>query len=76
MVTGINGFGLTKRDIRLDAFDRPKCRQRNIIERMFGWLKENRRIVIRFDKFAKSYVAMVSLDCSMRCMRHHISYRT
>lgn len=26
-------------------FDRPKYRQRNIIERMFGWLKENRRIV-------------------------------
>jgi len=24
-------------------FDRPKYRQRNIIERMFGWLKENRR---------------------------------
>jgi transposase len=23
-------------------FDRPKYRQRNIIERMFGWLKENR----------------------------------
>jgi transposase len=34
-------------------FDRPKYRQRNIIERMFGWLKENRRIVTRFDKLAK-----------------------
>ena len=39
-------------------FDRPKYRQRNIIERMFGWLKENRRIVTRFDKLAKSYAAM------------------
>ena len=38
-------------------FDRPKYRQRNIIERMFGWLKENRRIVSRFDKLAKSYAA-------------------
>ena len=36
-------------------FDRPKYQQRNIIERMFGWLKENRRIVTRFDKLAKSY---------------------
>lgn len=35
-------------------FDRPKYRQRNIIERMFGWLKENRRIVTRFDKLATS----------------------
>ena len=35
-------------------FDRPKYRQRNIIERMFGWLKKNRRIVTRLDKLAKS----------------------
>ncbi|RFQ01326.1 IS5 family transposase [Pseudomonas putida] len=56
-------------------FDRPKYRQRNIIERMFGWLKENRRIVTRFDKLAKSYAAMVSLACSMRCLRHLFLYR-
>jgi len=35
-----------------EKLDRPKYRQRNIIERMFGWLKENRRIVTRFDKLA------------------------
>ena len=35
-------------------FDRPKYRQRNIIERMFGRLKENRRIVTPFNKLAKS----------------------
>jgi len=51
-------------------FDRPKCRQRNIIEHLFGWLKENRRIVTRFDKLAKSYTAMVSLACSLWCLRH------
>ncbi|MQU04023.1 IS5 family transposase, partial [Pseudomonas sp. FSL R10-2245] len=45
-------------------FDRPKYRQRNIIERMFGWLKENRRIVTRFDKLATSFAAMVSLACA------------
>lgn len=28
-------------------FNRPKYRQRSIIERMFGWQKENRRIVTR-----------------------------
>ncbi|WP_122259119.1 IS5 family transposase [Pseudomonas syringae] len=56
-------------------FDRPKYRQRNIIERMFGWLKENRRIVTRFDKLAKSYAAMVSLACSLRRLRHLFSYR-
>ncbi|EKT4524906.1 transposase, partial [Pseudomonas putida] len=46
-----------------------------IIERMFGWLKENRRIVTRFDKLAKSYAAMVSLACVMRCMRRYFSDR-
>ncbi|WNN41314.1 IS5 family transposase [Pseudomonas alloputida] len=56
-------------------FDRPKYRQRNIIERMFGWLKENRRIVTRFDKLAKSYAAMVSMAYSTRCLRHLFSYR-
>lgn len=56
-------------------FDRPKYRQRNILERMFGWLKENRRIVTRFDKLAKSYAAMVSLAFVMRCMRRLFSDR-
>lgn len=30
-------------------FARPKHRQCNMIERMLGWLKENRRIVTRLD---------------------------
>jgi transposase len=51
-------------------FDHPKYRQRNIIEHMFGRLKENRRIVTRFDKLAKSHMAMISLACAMRCLRH------
>lgn len=34
-------------------FDRPKYRQCNVIERMFGWLKENPRIVTRFDELEK-----------------------
>ncbi len=55
-------------------FDQPKYRQRNVIERMFGWLKENRQLLTRFDKLAKSYAAMVSLACSMRCLRSLISY--
>jgi transposase len=54
-------------------FDRPKYRQRNIIERMFGWLKENRRIITRFDKLAKNFGAMVSLACAMRNSRQYFS---
>lgn len=40
-----------KRKSRL--FDRPKYRQRNVIEHMFGWLKENPRIVTRFYELEK-----------------------
>ncbi len=56
-------------------FYRPKYRQRNIIERMFGWLKENRRIGTRYDKLTKSYAGTVTLACSLRCMRQYFSYK-
>ena len=57
-------------------FDRPKYRQRNIIKRMFGWLKENRRIGTRYDKLAKSFSAVVALACVHRCLRQYFSYKT
>lgn len=57
-------------------FDRPKYRLRNIIKRMFGWLKKNRRIGTRYDKLAKSYAAMVTLACSLRCIRQYFSQKT
>ena len=37
------------------VFDKPKCRERNVIERGFGWLKELRRIATRYDKLARSF---------------------
>lgn len=55
-------------------FDHPKYRQWNIIEPMCGWLKEICRIVTRFDKFAKSCEAMLSLACAVRCLRQYYSY--
>jgi transposase len=36
-------------------FDREAYRDRNIIERLIGWLKENRRIFSRFEKTAKNF---------------------
>lgn len=49
-------------------FDQPNYRQCDLIERVFGWLKENRLILTRFDKLAKNYAVMVSLAYSMRCL--------
>lgn len=42
-------------------FDRPKYQQRNIIEQMFGWLDESRRIGTRYDKLARGFGAMAML---------------
>ncbi|MDH4606889.1 IS5/IS1182 family transposase, partial [Pseudomonas syringae pv. papulans] len=30
----------------------------------------------RFDKLARSFAAMVTLACSLRCMRQYFSYKT
>lgn len=50
-------------------FDQPTYRQRNVIERLFSWLKEKRRLCTRFDKLASSFKAMVTLACIDRCWR-------
>lgn len=57
------------------GFDKPKYRQRNIIERHFGWVKELRRICTRFDKLASSFRAMVCLACiDLATFRHTRQY--
>ncbi|WP_158896629.1 transposase, partial [Pseudomonas sp. BAV 2493] len=50
-------------------FDQPTYRQRNAIERLFSWLKEERRLCTRFDKLTSSFKAMVTLACIDRCSR-------
>lgn len=43
------------RDARPVEFDRDAYKARNIVERLIGWLKENRRIFSRFEKTAKNF---------------------
>jgi transposase len=50
-------------------FDRKAYRQRNIIERLIGWLKESRRIFSRFEKTAINYLAMLKIACIHRYLR-------
>ena len=42
-------------------FDKTKYRKRNIIERVIGWLKENRRVATRYDKNVDHYLAMIHI---------------
>lgn len=47
------------REARSVSFDREQYRQRNIVERLIGWLKECRRILTRFEKRAKNFLGMI-----------------
>jgi transposase len=57
------------RDARLVEFDREAYRQRNIIERLIGWLKESRRILTRFEKTAKNFAGMIKMAFIHRYLR-------
>ena len=49
------------RDARPVEFDRERYRQRNIIERLIGWLKESRRFFSRFEKTAKNFGGFIKI---------------
>ena len=57
------------RDARQVAFDRQGYRNRNIVERLIGWLKESRRIFSRFEKTAKNYAGMLKMAFIRRYLR-------
>lgn len=51
------------------TFDEAAYRQRNIVERLIGWLKESRRIATRFEKTALNYAGMIKLAFIHRYLR-------
>ncbi len=51
------------------SFDRQRYKQRNVVERCIGWLKENRRVCTRFEKLASSFLVMVKLAMVVRYLR-------
>lgn len=50
--------------------DKDAYRQRNVVERLIGWLKESRRIFSRFEKTAKNFGGMLKLAF----IRQYLSY--
>ncbi len=57
------------RDARPVDFDRDQYQQRNIIERLIGWLKESRRIFTRFEKTARNFIGMIKVAFIHRYLR-------
>jgi len=49
------------RGARPVVFDKDQYRDRNIVERLIGWLKECRRIFSRFEKTAKNFAGMIRM---------------
>ena len=57
------------RGARPVEFDREAYRDRNIVERLIGWLKESRRIFSRFEKTAKNFAGMIRMAFIHRYLR-------
>lgn len=57
------------RDNRLVEFDKKKYRQRNIVERLIGWLKECRRVFSRYEKTAINYCGIIKMAIVQRYLR-------
>jgi transposase len=51
-----------------EDFDKDLYRERNIIERTIGWLKECRRVLTRFEKYAVHYAGMITLAIIQRLL--------
>jgi transposase len=56
------------------GFDKPGYRQRNVVERLIGRLKEYRRIATRYEKLAESFVAMILLGFIRIWLHDLLSY--
>lgn len=57
------------RTARPITFDRKLYRDRNIVERLIGWIKECRRIFSRFEKTARSFAGMIRMAFIQRYLR-------
>lgn len=51
------------------AFSKKVYRDRNVVERCVGWLKENRRVGTRYDKHAANFLGFVTLAFIRRYLR-------
>lgn len=57
------------RDTRPVDFDQARYRQRNIVERLIGWLKECRCVFARFEKTALNFAGMINMAFIQRYLK-------
>jgi len=51
------------------SYDRVRYRNRNVVERCLGWLKECRALATRFEKLAVHFLGLVQLAIIERYLR-------
>lgn len=57
------------REARVVEFDRDRYRQRNIVERLIGWLKECRCVFARYEKTAINFGGMIKMAFIQRYLK-------
>ena len=48
----------------------PRYRRRWKVERLFAWLKQFRRVVVRWERKASNYLGILQLGCLVILLRH------
>ncbi|MCY3658309.1 MAG: transposase [Caldilineaceae bacterium] len=54
-------------------YDRVLYRERNIVERSIGWLKQGHRMATRYEKTAASYPGFVLFAAARQWLRNHFA---
>jgi len=58
-----------KKPGRKPILDKTLYRRRNVVERVIGWLKQNRRIATRYEKRSENYLAFLKMAIIRRLLR-------
>jgi transposase len=59
-----------RRNITQDGRHLRRYRRRWKIERLFAWLQNFRRLVVRYERFAENFLGMLHLGCCLILLRH------
>jgi len=55
--------------------DPSKQPRRWVVERLHSWLNRSRRLLVRWEKLARTYLAFVQLACALLCFQHCARWR-
>jgi len=60
----------TRKNKTQDVRRLQRYRRRWKIERLFAWLQNFRRLVVRYERYAENFLGMIHLGCCLILLRH------